>query len=115
MLLTIRPRHAYAFLGGLYIGKFTNIFSDVVITALVLYIVTPEIFTEDRLTRTKNWVWSWFRPRPVKIELTDLASLQNMPESQKVALLEQHKPASTEVFNFSSLPRIEIIPSPKPT
>ena len=38
MSLTIRPGHAYALISGLYIGKFTNIFSDVVITVLVLYL-----------------------------------------------------------------------------
>jgi len=53
MTLTIYPSQAYALLAGLFIGKFTNLFSDVVITGLVLYIVTPEIFTEERLDRAK--------------------------------------------------------------
>lgn len=112
MSLTIRPAHAYAMLAGLYIGKFTNIFSDVVITALVLYIVTPEIFTEDRLTRAKNWFWSWFRPQPVKIELKDLAAIQNLSKSQ-IGLLGKVSPVG--VFDMSNLPKIELIPSPKAT
>ena len=110
MSLTIRPAHAYALLTGLYIGKFTNIFSDVVITALVLYIVTPEIFTEDRLTRSKKWFWSWFRPQPVNINIKDI--FQNLSDKEKVALLEYQKP-TRNFFDLSALPKIEVMSSPK--
>ena len=115
MSLTIRPAHAYALLAGLYIGKFTNIFSDVVITALVLYIVTPEIFTEDRLSRAKNWFWSWVRPQHVKIDLTDLATLKTLSDAQKAVLLEYQKPTMANIYSMANLPKIEVIPSPKAT
>ena len=110
MSLTIHPAHAYALLTGLYIGKFTNIFSDVVITALVLYIVTPEIFTEDRLTRSKKWFWSWFRPQPVNINIKDV--IQNLSNQEKVELLE-YKNSASNFFDLSSLPKIELMSSPK--
>ena len=104
MALIIHPSQAYALLAGLYIGKFTNIFSDVVITGLVLYIVTPEIFTENRLNRIKNYFWSWFRPQPVNIELNS---------RQKIMLLENKK-TNNLLFDLKTLPKIEIIQSPKP-
>ena len=62
MSIIIRPSHAYAFLFGLGVGKFTNLFSDIVISGLVLYIVTPNIYTEERITKVKNYFWSWINP-----------------------------------------------------
>ena len=61
MALTIQASQAYFLLAGLYLGKLTNLPSDILITLLVLYIVSPEIYTEDRMTRIKNYFWSWFR------------------------------------------------------
>ena len=109
MTLTIHPSQAYALLAGLFIGKFTNLFSDVVITGLVLYIVTPEIFTEDRLDRAKNYFYSWFRQQPVKIDLSELTKLT---AKQKETLLE-HSKLEPSVYDFSKLPKIEVMPSPK--
>ena len=106
MSLTIHPSQAYALLAGLYIGKFTNIFSDIIITSLVLYIVTPEIFTEDRFDRVKKYFWSWFRPQQIQIKLN------NVTNDQKLLLLEHKKP---NLFNLSNLPKIEILSSPKIT
>lgn len=96
MSLTIYPSHAYAFLGGMFIGKFTNLFSDVVITGLVLYIVTPEIFTEDRVHQVKNYVYGLFdRFKP-------------QPQSQNRI---QNK-LTGKTIQLSTLPKIEIMPSP---
>lgn len=113
MTLTIYPSQAYALLAGLFIGKFTNLFSDVVITGLVLYIVTPEIFTEDRLDRAKNYFWSWF-PRSG----THVVKIDELTDSQKELLVEHIKSNQIEtsqpMLNFSKLPKIEIVTSPKP-
>ena len=115
MALTIHPSHAYALLAGLYVGKFTNFFSDIVITGLVLYIVTPQIFTEDRLERAKNWLWSWFnRNEQITIKMSEL-ELTN-EQKIKLQLIKQQKyiPVTTNnLFDLASLPKIEIIPSPK--
>lgn len=40
--------YAYSFLSGLFIGGYTNFFSKLVISGLVLYIVHPENFTLER-------------------------------------------------------------------
>lgn len=54
----IKAGHAYMFLAGLYIGGHTNIFSNLVITGLLTYIVNPELYTKDRLDRVKSFLWS---------------------------------------------------------
>jgi len=43
-------------------------FSDVVITGLVLYIVTPEIYTEDRWNRIKSYFGNWFGAKQIIIK-----------------------------------------------
>ncbi len=102
MPLVINPAHAYAFLGGLFIGKFTNIFGDVVIAGLMVYIVSPDIYTEERLTRAKNYFWSWVRPNQVQQFIRVEADPSNMIENKPVGL-----------FSMASLPKIELM-SPNP-
>ena len=99
MPLVISPAHAYAFLGGLFIGKFTNMFSDIVITGLVLYIVTPEIYTEERISRAKNYLWGWFRSNPVdQVIRIEAAPTGNLIENK-----------SQPIFDMSTLPKIELL------
>ena len=118
MSLTIHPSQAYALLAGLYIGKFTNLFSDVVITGLVLYIVTPEIFTEDRLTRAKKYFWSWFRYNQTHIDLSMLTNEQKIKlgllKSIKQNIELQPKLEYNLLHDLSKLPKIEIVQSPYP-
>lgn len=125
MSLTILPSHAYALIAGLCIGKFTNLFSDVVITGLVLYIVTPEIFTEDRLNRAKNYFRSWFKTNSFENSLTQeqqkllLNSLNSLAPDQKELLLTQGQliinPQEELNKRLVLLPKIEILTSPKAT
>lgn len=111
MALTIYPSQAYALLAGLFIGKFTNLFSDAVITGLVLYIVTPEIFTEERLDKCKNYFWSWFKFGDYQtIKVSDLTSEQKTLLADHLKLVEQASPA----LDFTKLPKIEVIKSPQP-
>lgn len=89
MSLTIRPSHAYAFLSALFIGKFTNLFSDVVITGLILYIVTPKIYTQTRLDKIKTYVWSWIPSRTTAIPI----QLLNMkPDIKTLSYMTQLPP-----------------------
>jgi len=115
MSRNINPSHAYALLAGLYLGHFTNFASDIIITALVLYIVSPQIYTEERFERAKNWCWSWFeKKQPVMIEMSEL----NLTDEQKIKLklLESIKSDGTFLNQINlkalpPLPQIEILPS----
>jgi len=49
--------HAYTFLAGLYIGGYTNIFSNLIITGLVTYIIHPAFYTKRRFEDIKNYTW----------------------------------------------------------
>ena len=40
--------YAYSFLLGMYVGGYTNFFSKIVISGLVLYMVNPENFSIDK-------------------------------------------------------------------
>ena len=42
------PTNAYYFLTGLFIGGYSNFFSKIVISGLILYIVHPNHFNVDR-------------------------------------------------------------------
>lgn len=48
--------HAYSFLAGIFIGGYTNFFSKIVISGLVLYIVHPNNFTFDRFQPLYNTI-----------------------------------------------------------
>lgn len=102
MSLTIHWTHAYAFLGGLFIGKFTNMFSDVVITGLVLYIVTPEVYTVERADRVKNYFKRWFGNKQIVIQ-------HGLPSDDNKMIT--NTPASNSLLDLSSLPKIEILAS----
>jgi len=104
MSVMIERSHAFFFLGGLYMGGWTNIFSDLVITGLVLYIVSPEIFTPDRWDKVKSYAWSYVKP-PENIENIEMKTIESTTESNGL-------------FNFSLLPslpslypKIEVIPN----
>lgn len=62
MGVVLEKSHAYVFIGGMCVGSFSNVFSNIVISGLLLYIVTPEIFTEKRIERIKNYTWNWVSP-----------------------------------------------------
>ena len=40
--------YAYSFLSGMFIGGYTNFFSKIVITGLVLYMVNPDNFNVEK-------------------------------------------------------------------
>jgi hypothetical protein len=81
MSFTIYPSHAYALVGGMIIGKFTNLFSDIIITGLVTYIVAPKVFTYERIEQTKNYLlgltgftkvlFNHYRPSSTMLSITN--------------------------------------------
>jgi len=44
----------YAFLGGLYAGRFTNIFSNTIIAGMVLYFYEPDFYTYSNFVHVKE-------------------------------------------------------------
>lgn len=69
--------NAYFLIGGMIIGKFTNLFSDIIIAGMALYIVTPNIFTQSRLENTKDYFLGWMRP--AKNLIDNYQTLANNP------------------------------------
>lgn len=73
--MTLSSSHAYTFLVGLYVGRYTNIFSNLVITGLITYIIHPELYTADKLETCRNFVWSkisyWFNNKKIILNIND--------------------------------------------
>jgi len=44
----------YSFISGIFIGKFTNIVSSVIITGTVLYFTEPDFYTYENLKNTTD-------------------------------------------------------------
>ncbi len=52
---------AYAFISGLYLGRFTNIITNFIITAIVVYHFSPETYTHANLEFFKNFTYHNFQ------------------------------------------------------
>jgi hypothetical protein len=63
----MKPYYAYSFLAGMYIGGYTNLFSKLVISGLVIYIVNPENFNPKRFSPLYNSVYEKVSPYISKI------------------------------------------------
>jgi len=46
--------YAYSFLAGIYIGGYTNFFSKIIISGLVVYMIHPENFNIDKFQPLYN-------------------------------------------------------------
>ena len=44
----------YGFLGGLYVGRYTNLFSNFIITGLTLYFYKPDIYTYSNVVAIRE-------------------------------------------------------------
>lgn len=86
---------AYFFLGGLYIGGYSNFFSKLIISGLVLYIVHPRNFNIDRFEplyhriteRTYPYISRFYR---IKEETKEIEE-----KEQKVSIVPSPEPAYT--------------------
>ena len=63
----MHPYYAYSFLGGLFIGGYTNLFSKLVISGLVIYIVHPENFHPQRFAPLYDSVYEKLQPYVSKV------------------------------------------------
>ena len=60
--MSVNSTHAYIFLAGLYIGGYTNTFSNLVITGLITYIIHPNLYTKEKLEVVKKIVYNKLSP-----------------------------------------------------
>ena len=59
--------YAYAFLSGLFIGGYSNFFSKVIISGLVIYIVHPDNFNPSRFAPLYNRTYENIYPYISKV------------------------------------------------
>ena len=81
--------YAYSFLTGIFVGGYTNFFSKLVISGLVLYMVNPENFTVERFNPLYKTIYQ-----------------NTYPYISKVY--------SFKTINNSQKNKVEVIPSPLP-
>lgn len=46
----------YGFIGGIFVGRFTNLISSVIITGSFLYFVEPNFYSYNNLNNMKEFV-----------------------------------------------------------
>jgi len=54
--MSLQLAHAYAFIGGAIIGRFTGILSSAVISGILLYVADSSIFTIDNIINSRNTI-----------------------------------------------------------
>jgi len=74
-----KPYYAYSFLFGIYIGGYTNLFSKVIISGLVLYMVHPESLNIQK-----------FEPAYNKIHELTLPYISKIYKFETIELIEDH-------------------------
>ncbi len=50
----VQLEHAYAFMGGAFVGRFTGILPSLVISGILLYVADPSLFTTENVMNIKN-------------------------------------------------------------
>lgn len=48
--------HAYAFIGGAFVGRFTGIIPSIIISGVLLYVADPSIYTNHNIMNSKEVV-----------------------------------------------------------
>lgn len=78
---------AYSFLFGVYIGGYTNLFSKVVISGLVLYMVHPDNFNVQKFEPLYNTIYETTYPYISKIYNFNKIEEYKMIENPKITIL----------------------------
>ena len=97
--------NAYYFLTGLFIGGYSNFFSKIVISALVLYIVHPNHFNVDRFQPLCQRITERTYPyisRIYRLRGTDDDDERNDKKEEKVTIIDS--PVSDTKSSLPSLP-----------
>ena len=96
--------YAYSFLAGVFVGGYTNFFSKIIISGLVLYIVNPENFSIEKFNPLYKTIYQ--RAYPYVSKIYTLKKLDYFIEQGKFEI-EQGK------FELVQ-PKVEIMKSPLP-
>jgi hypothetical protein len=94
----MKPFYAYSFLTGLFIGGYSNFFSKIVISTLVLYIVHPDNFTLQRFEPLYQRIVEKTHPYISKIYAiqsnsdTQINKSQNIENTEKVSIIPSPLP-----------------------
>lgn len=76
------PFYAYSFLLGIYVGQYTNLFSTVVISGLVVYMVHPTLFTVDKFNPLYRIIYEKSKPLLSKVyDFENVTSPSSTPTS----------------------------------
>ena len=100
------PANAYYFLTGLFIGGYSNFFSKIVISGLILYIVHPNHFNIDRFQPLYQRISEKTYPyisRIYRLRSGDDNENEDGNKEEKVTIIDSPEPKS------SSLPPLNII------
>jgi hypothetical protein len=90
--------YAYSFLFGMFIGGYTNFFSKVIISGLVVYMVHPDNFNIKKFEPLYNTIYITTQPYISKIyKITDIEGIEE--EILKEEPIKEN-------------PKITILPSP---
>jgi hypothetical protein len=91
----MHPYYAYSFLGGLFIGGYTNLFSKLVISGLVIYIVHPQNFHPQRFTPLYDSIYEKLQPYMSKVyTLSDSISESSISMKSPLPPLSYPSPLS---------------------
>ena len=112
--------YAYAFLTGIYIGGYTNLFSKVVISGLVLYIVHPENFNPKRFTPLYDRIYETSYPYLSKVysfsnilnsdlDKITLPRLNTSQDKNTASTSSSASPTSTTSPNKLNYPSIKVV------
>lgn len=82
----INPKFAYCFLFGMYIGGYTNFFSKVIISGLVVYMINPTNFNYDNFKPLYDNIYN--KTKPYISQVYNIEKESNKPSPQLNILTE---------------------------
>ena len=115
------PFYAYSFLLGIYVGQYTNLFSTVVISGLVVYMVHPNIFTVDKFNPLYRLVYEKSKPILSKVyefENPDSSlnssnvplQITDVPQNEKSKEVQENEKEQKPLFQIT-IPSLPSLPA----
>ena len=99
---------SYSFLIGVFIGGYTNLFSKIIISGLVLYIANPESFHISRFTPLYYRIFHFTYPYVSKIY--SFSNLDYSTTSDRVTIIDSPTQSSQIKNPKTKLPPLKQLP-----